>query len=525
MREIAHMNGHPAAEMQHINKSFRGIHALRDVSFELRAGEVHALVGENGAGKSTLMRILAGACQKDSGVIRIQGRPVEIRHPSLARKLGIGIINQEFALAPDLSVAENIFLGNLSDRKGWISRQRLYRKSEALIRRLGFDINPRSRVGDLSVAYQQVVEICKALFENLSVLILDEPTAVLSPRDADSLFVILRTLKQQGVAICYISHRLEEVFRIADRITVAKDGRIAGTVLPREVTPDAVIRLMIGRSLTSMYPVRNYPRGAEILQVRGVTCGGKVHNVSFTVRAGEVLGIAGLVGSGRTELVRAVFGADSKDSGQIFLQGRSVRMRSPRDAVRQRLGLLPEDRKEHGVLLDLSVRENLTLSNLKSVVNKVGFLQVRKEKRIAENLVKRLGIRVGSAEQLVSELSGGNQQKVALAKWFHADCRAIILDEPTRGVDVGARIEIYTLINELARKGLALIIVSSDLLEIIGMCDRVIVMSQGRVAGFLEKTELSEENIMALAMPSSAGLGRALDTHPEFAHKESSAAS
>jgi len=500
------MNAPPAAEMRNINKSFGGVHALRDVSFDLRAGEVHALVGENGAGKSTLMRILAGACQKDAGVIRIQGRPVEIRHPSVARKLGIGIINQEFALAPDLSVAENIFLGDLSDGKGWISRQRLCRKAEALIRSVGFDIDPRLQVRDLSVAHQQVVEICKALSENLSVLILDEPTAVLSSRDVESLFETLAVLKQKGVAICYISHRLEEVFRIADRITVAKDGRIVGSVSPRETTPDAVISLMIGRSLTSMYPVRDYSGGPEVLRVQGLTCAGKVRNASFRVRSGEVLGIAGLVGSGRTELVRAIFGADPKDSGEIFLQGRPVRMRCPRDAVRHGLGLLPEDRKEHGVLLGLSVRQNLTLSNLKSVANRIGFLEVRKEKRIAGNLIGRLGIKVGSPEQAVSELSGGNQQKVALARWFHADCRAVILDEPTRGVDVGARMEIYRLIDELARKGLALIVISSDLLEIIGMCDRVMVMSQGRVAGFLEKSELSEENIMRLAMAGASRL-------------------
>jgi len=491
---------HPIAEMININKSFGGIHALRDASLELRAGEVHALVGENGAGKSTLMRILAGACPKDSGVIRIQGETVEMRHPSVARKLGIGIINQEFALAPDLSVAENIFLGDLSGGKGFISRKSLCRKAEALIRSVGFDIDPRSSLGELSVAHQQVVEICKALSENLRVLILDEPTAVLSPRDVDSLFATLAVLRQKGVAICYISHRLEEVFRVADRITIAKDGRIAGSALPKETTPEKVITLMIGRSLTSMYPVRDFQGGPEILRVEGISCGGKVQQASFAVRAGEVLGIAGLVGSGRTELVRAIFGADSKDSGETFLQGRAASIRSPRDAVRQGLGLLAEDRKEHGVLLELSVRENLTLSNLRSVANRLGFLEIRKEKRIANDLIKRLAIRVGSPEQAVSELSGGNQQKVALARWFHADCRAVILDEPTRGVDVGARMEIYRLIDELARKGVAVVIVSSDLLEIIGMCDRVMVMSQGRVAGFLDKSELSEENIMRLAM-------------------------
>ena len=357
------------------------------------------------------------------------------------------------------------------------------------------------------MAHQQVVEICKALSESLSVLILDEPTAVLSSRDVDSLFETLTVLKQKGVAICYISHRLEEVFRIADRITVAKDGRIAGSVSPREATPDAVISLMIGRSLTSMYPVRDYSGGEEVLRVQGLTCGGKVRDASFSVRAGEVLGIAGLVGSGRTELVRAIFGADPKDVGRDLSAGPTSPDALPPRRGPSRVGLLPEDRKAHGVLLGLSVRENLTLSNLKSVANRIGFLEVRKEKRIAENLIRRLGIKVGSPEQAVSELSGGNQQKVALARWFHADCSAVILDEPTRGVDVGARIEIYRLIDELARKGLAVIIVSSDLLEIIGMCDRVMVMSQGRVAGFLEKSELSEENIMRLAITPSASQG------------------
>ena len=487
-------------QMAGITKSFGGVHALHDVSFDVRAGEIHALVGENGAGKSTLMKILSGAYQKDIGEILIDGRAVNISSPHMGRKLGIAIIYQDFALAPDLTVAENIYLDHLSGRKAFINWTELYRNAGALIESVGFDINPRSIVGDLSVAYQQVVEITKALSENAGILILDEPTAVLAPRETERLFDVLRTLKHQGVSMIYISHRLEEIFRIADLVTVIKDGVVTGTVKAAETTTDEIINMMIGRQLTDMFPARHASIGGEVFRVDNLSRGNKVKDVSFSVRAGEVLGIAGLVGSGRTETVRAIFAADPKDSGEIVLDGRRLKIKSPRHAVRSGIALVPEDRKEQGAVLSMSVRENVTMPSLRTVTAPLGFIRQRREKRITKNLIEKLAIKTGSTETVVTDLSGGNQQKVVLAKWLGADCRLLILDEPTRGVDVGAKVEIYNIINELAERGLAIIVVSSEMVEIIGICDRVVVMRDGRVRDILEKDQLSEENIMKLAI-------------------------
>jgi len=487
-------------QMTGISKSFGGVHALNDVSFEVRPGEIHALVGENGAGKSTLMKILSGAYQKDSGEIVIDGRPANISSPHVGRKLGIGIIYQDFALAPDLTVAENIFLDHLSRTGGLINWRELYRNAGELIRGLGFDINPRSLVADLTVAYQQVVEIAKALSENVGILILDEPTAVLAPRETARLFEVLRKLKQQDVSIIYISHRLEEVFEIADVITVIKDGAVTGTLDASEATTDEIINMMIGRQLTAMFPKRHGKVGDEIFRVESLNRGRKVKDVSFSVRAGEVLGIAGLVGSGRTETVRAIFGADAKDSGQVVLEHRPLRIGSPRAAVRSGIGLLPEDRKEQGAILSMSVRKNVTMPSLSRVTGVLGVVRQGREKRITQDLVDKLAIKTSSTETAVTDLSGGNQQKVVLAKWLGTECRLLILDEPTRGVDVGAKVEIYNIINELAESGLGIVVISSEMIELIGICDRVMVMREGRIRGILEKGQLSEENIMRLAI-------------------------
>lgn len=487
-------------EMDHITKSFGGVHALKNVSLKVNPGEIHALVGENGAGKSTLMKILSGAYQKDGGSIKIDGVPVNIISPYIGRKLGIGIIYQEFALAPDLTVAENIFLGRLSSGKGMINWSRLYKKAEELIRSVGFSMSPQTIVGELSVAYQQVVEIAKALSENVKILILDEPTAVLAPREVEHLFQVLAKLKQRDVSIIYISHRLDEVFKIADQITVIKDGAVMGTVLPDEVTSADVIGMMIGRKLTTMFPKRECDIGEQIFRVERLSRGRKVNDVSFTLKAGEVLGVAGLVGSGRTEVVRAIFGADPKETGEIWLGNRLLKIKSPRDAVKYGIGLVPENRKEHGVILSFSIRANVTMPNLKKLLNWLGNIRHATEKTIAKDLIQKLDIKTNGTETEVAALSGGNQQKVALAKWFNTDCKIIILDEPTRGVDVGAKVEIYHLINELARNGMGIIVISSEMMEIIGICDRVIVMNQGRVMGELCKEELTEENIMRLAI-------------------------
>jgi len=487
-------------EMLGITKSFGGVRALNDVSFRVRPGEIHALVGENGAGKSTLMKILSGAYQKDAGRILIDGEPVEITSPYRGRKLGLAIIYQEFALAPDLTVAENIYLDHLSSRKGLINWRQLNRNASELLQSLGFDINPRSIVADLSVAYQQVVEITKALSEKAKILILDEPTAVLAPREVEHLFAILRRLKEQDVSIIYISHRLEEVFRIADTITVIKDGSVTGTVNPAEVTTNDVINLMIGRRLTMMFPGRDVEIGREVFSVESLARGNKVRDVSFSVRAGEVLGIAGLVGAGRTETVRAIFAADRKDRGTIRLYGQALKINSPADAVKAGIGFVPEDRKEQGVVLSMSVRSNVTMPRLSSFTNRLGIIKQRLEKKTTGELIKKLAIKTRNTESPVASLSGGNQQKVVLAKWFGTECKVIILDEPTRGVDVGAKVEIYNLINEFAARGLAVIVISSEMIELIGICDRVIVLKEGAIQRILDKSELSEENIMRAAI-------------------------
>jgi ribose transport system ATP-binding protein len=428
------------------------------------------------------MKILSGAYQKDSGNIRIDGEEVNITNPHMGRKSGIAIIYQEFALAPDLTVAENIYLDHLGSRKGFINWSRLYRDASEVIKSVGFDINPRSKVGDLTVAYRQVVEITKALSEKAKILILDEPTAVLAPRETEQLFEVLKKLKQQDVSIIYISHRLDEIFRIADIVTVIKDGTVTGTVNPADVNTDDIISMMIGRKLTAMF------RGRE------------VRNVSFSVRAGEVLGVAGLVGAGRTETMRAIFGADPKDAGKITLDGQRLRINSPTDAVRAGIGLLPEDRKEQGTILAMSVRKNVTMPSLWSRFARFGFIKQAEEKKTTRDLIEKLTIKTNSTETDVTDLSGGNQQKVVLAKWLGTNCRVIILDEPTRGVDVGAKVEIYNLINELAAAGLAIIVISSEMMEVIGICDRALVMREGRIQGVLEKDELTEENIMTLAI-------------------------
>ncbi|HIJ70617.1 MAG TPA: sugar ABC transporter ATP-binding protein [Planctomycetes bacterium] len=487
-------------EMTGIGKSFGGVNALKDVSFRVRPGRIHALVGENGAGKSTLMKILSGAYSKDAGWIKIDGKEVSIPNPHTGRKLGIAIIYQEFALAPDLTVAENIYLDHLGSKKGFINRSRLYRDADELINSIGFEINPRSTVGDLTVAYQQVVEITKALSEKAKILILDEPTSVLAPRETERLFEVLRRLKQQDVSIIYISHRLDEIFRIADVITVIKDGVVTGSVGPAEVSTDDVISMMIGRKLAAMFPKRDCAIGDELFCVENLTKGKEVRNFSFSVRAGQVLGIAGLVGAGRTETMRAIFGADPKDTGTITLDGRPLKINSPTDAVKAGIGFVPEDRKEQGTILSMSVRKNVTMPSLSERFSGFGFIKQAAEKKNTKKLIEKLAIKTSSTETDVADLSGGNQQKVVLAKWLGTDCRVIILDEPTRGVDVGAKVEIYNLINELAADGLAIIVISSEMTEIIGICDRVLVMRAGCVQGVLEKDELTEENIMNLAI-------------------------
>jgi ribose transport system ATP-binding protein len=487
-------------EMTEISKSFGGVNALDNVTFRIAPGEIHALVGENGAGKSTLVKILSGAVRKDKGNIIIDGNSVEIKNPSIARKLGIGIIYQELTMVPDLTVAENVYLHHLSNQRGLMNWSNLFQKTDHLVKSIGFDIDPRRLVRDLSVAYQQVIEITKALSEDVKILILDEPTAVLAPKETSRLFEMLNKLKMKRVSIIYISHRLDEIFQIADKITVLKDGQKVDDIISSETSTDKLIQMMIGRRLSAMFPKRKMSIGKEIFSVKDIERGNSIKNISFSLRSGEVLGLTGLVGSGRTETLRAIFAADSKDKGLIKINHKTRKINSPKQAVQNGIALVPEDRKNQGVVLSMSVKDNLTLSMIDIVSNKIGIFKRNKEKSIVQKLLKDLRIKTASMDTSVEHLSGGNQQKIVLAKWFGKTCKVILLDEPTRGVDVGTKIEIYQLINDLADQGLGIILVSSELGEIIGMCDRVLVMKEGNIQGSLDKKDLSEENIIKMSI-------------------------
>ncbi len=472
---------------------------MKNVTFKVLPGEIHALAGENGAGKSTLVKILSGAHSKDNGQIFIDGTEAHIRNTHDSKKHGIGIIYQEFSIVPELSVAENIFLNQLGKnfRMRW---RELRKRAEELINSIGFSINPSLRAGDLSIAQQQIVEIAKALSEKVKVLILDEPSAVLGPREVQKLFDTLLKLRKDGVAIIYISHHLSEIFQIADRITVLKDGSTAGSMPASETDRESIIKMMLGRSLDTMYPTHNHVKGEEVLNVEDLSAGDKIHGISFSVKTGEITGIAGLVGSGRTETARAIFAADRIRSGRILLAGKELKQRSPRQSVRSGIGFIPEDRKQQGIIMALNIRENISLTNYKSISGIFGFINLRRERENAVGLIRKLSIKAENENQETASLSGGNQQKVALAKWLNRDCRVLIIDEPTRGIDVGAKVEIYNLIGELAEKGVAIIVVSSETQELIGICDRIIVMRKGKIRSILTKKEFSEEDILRLSI-------------------------
>ncbi len=491
-------------EMTGISKVFGGIRALDDVSFSVKAGEVHALVGENGAGKSTLMKILAGAHQATTGEIRIGGEPAVILSPHASRALGIGIIYQELALAPELTVAENIFLGELP---GLVNARALRARAAKLLDDLGFAIDPGATVATLPLAFQQAVEIAKAMSRQVRILILDEPTAVLAPPEVERLLAVVLELSRRGVSVVYISHRLDEIFRIANQITVLKDGRTVGTYPVAGMDEARLISLMVGREATQLFPKVKRTRGGELLRVEGLSASGLVKQVSFSLHRGEVLGIAGLVGSGRTEVARAIFGADRAEAGAISMDGRRVTIRSPRQGVASGIGLVPEDRKGQGLVLAMPIRQNVTLTCLQRFTNWLGVVRRQAERASVDDVAKRTTIRARNLDLPVSSLSGGNQQKVVLAKWLDAGCKVVILDEPTRGVDVGARSEIYQLIENLAANGLGVIVISSDMLEVIGASDRILVMSGGRISGELARDEFSEARIMQLALRSAAHVG------------------
>jgi rhamnose transport system ATP-binding protein len=491
----------PVLEASGIEKSFGGVRALRGVSLVLAAGEVHALVGENGAGKSTLIKIFTGAVTPDAGEIRMRGELLEQNSPAKARAFGIAAIYQQPALFPDLTVAENIALGkesgSLWSKVDWHAR---HTHARELLERIGANIPAATLAGDLSMPQQQLVEIAKALDTNAAVLILDEPTASLGDRDAENLFRIILELREKGVAIVYISHRFEELGRIADRVTVLRDGQSVETLDMAGTTKQNLIRLMVGRELDTVFPPSETAPGEVALEVRELSCRSLgVQSVSLTVRRGEIVGLAGLVGSGRTQFAEALFGLAPSDGGEVYLNGKKIHIRSAADAVALGIAYVPEDRRRHGVILGMPVAANTTLASLGSI-SKSGLLRFAEERQAALAFISRLGVKTPSAETLAGNLSGGNQQKVALARWLMTDPKILILDEPTQGIDVGAKSEIYRLIRQLAATGLAILMISSETEEILGMSDRVAVMAKGRIAGILAGASATPYNILELAL-------------------------
>jgi ribose transport system ATP-binding protein len=485
--------------MHQIRKTFPGVLALDGVDFALRRGEVHILLGENGAGKSTLMKILSGAYQKTAGRVTLDGAEVEIRNPAHAQGLGISTIYQEFNLVPHLSIGENIFLGREPVRLGLIDRRAVNRQAAEVLKGLGLQLDPRRPVKGLRVAEQQMVEVAKALSLDARVLIMDEPTAALAEHEIRDLFAAIRGLKEQGVSVVYISHRMEELFEIGDRVTVLRDGRSVGTFDVARTNKFELIRLMVNRDLTELFPKEHAERGAEVLSVEGLTTRGGLKDVSFSLHKGEVLGIAGLLGAGRTELARAIFGLDKLERGTVKIKGETRRIGSPRAAINAGLGFLTEDRKAQGLVLPLSVKENLCLPSVDKFTS-MGFVDAKRERRAAERYVKELRIRTPGLDQKVVYLSGGNQQKVVLSKWLCSEAEVFIFDEPTRGVDVGAKAEIYQLMNRLAASGVAIIMISSELPEILGMSDRILVMRAGTVACEFTAEEATQEKILECAL-------------------------
>ena len=493
------MAGHTIIELQGVTKRFPGVLALDRVDLAIARGEVHVLVGQNGAGKSTLVKLLCGNYAPDAGAMLLDGKPYAPGSALAAIRAGIRIVYQEINLLPYLSVAENIYFQHLPTRGGLVDFRKLEADAELLLREVGLDVSPRALVETLGIAQMQLVEIAKALSTQNKVLILDEPTAALTPPEISRLFGILARLKQRGVTVLYISHRLQEVFDIGDRITVLRNGRKVDTVAARDATIPQIVRMMVGREMGTEYPFdRDVVLGAECLRVEGLQPRGARHAVSFALRRGEVLGVAGLVGSGRTEAVRALFGADPRAGGRIFRDGREVGIRRPRDAVRAGICLLTEDRKAQGLILDLPCYANITITDLRRVA-RAAFLQPDAERAAARALVDELSIKTPSVDQLVGNLSGGNQQKVVIAKWLFRRAEVLVFDEPTRGIDVGARFEIYALLWRLAAAGKGILIVSSDIPELMGICHRIVVLSNGRVTGDLARAEFSEERILACA--------------------------
>jgi ribose transport system ATP-binding protein len=486
----------PVVRLRGVSKEFPGVLAVDGVDLDILAGEVHALAGENGAGKSTLMKILSQVERPNAGEVEISGEPVEFRGPGHAQRLGVAMVYQEFALAPHLSVAANLFLGREPASAGFINRRAEKEKATELLERVGLDVDPGRLVSSLTIAEQQRVEIAKALAIEAKIVIMDEPTATLAERETEGLFQVIRDLSSRGISILYISHHLDEIFRIADRVTVMRDGKVVETKPTSELDEEELVNLMVGREVGNLYPKPEAEVGEVLLQAEGITREGVLRNCSFEVRSGEILGFAGLVGAGRTELARAVFGADPIDSGRVELDGRELQIGSPQAAIDAGIGYLTEDRKGAGLALQLGVDQNITLAN---VPTKAGFLNLGAEQKTAQDRSEQLDIQTPTIKRNVQLLSGGNQQKVVVAKWLEARARVLFFDEPSRGIDVGAKAEMFGLIGELAKEGRGIVLISSYLPELLNMCDRVVVLRGGEVAGELDREEFSEERIVALA--------------------------
>ena len=486
-------------EMRGISKEFPGVKALDNVGFTVDAGEIRALVGENGAGKSTLMKILNGNYKKDAGEILIDGVPVDITNPQVADAHGITIIFQELNLVDELSITENIFAGRLGGKGGFVNWKKLHEKAKVLLERVGFDIAPTTLVGDLTVAGKQMVEIAKALNRDARIILMDEPSATLTKKELDALFQIIRELKEQGIAVIYISHRMEEIFEICESVTVMRDGQIIGTRKVAEVTSDELVEMMVGRELDSAYPSRNVEIGEEVLRVENLCRKDRRQEVSFSLHRGEVLGIAGLVGAGRTEIMRAVFGVDYINKMDVYVRGEKVKIRKPSHAKKHGIAFLTEDRKAEGLTLDFSVKANIVAANLKSV-NKGLLTNKKTENAIADEYIARTRIKTPHRDQKVGNLSGGNQQKVVVSKWLNSAPDILIMDEPTRGIDVGAKREIYEIINELVGQGKAVILISSELPEVLGMSDRVLVMKDDAIVAELTGDKINAVEVMRYAL-------------------------
>lgn len=486
--------------MNQIDKSFPGVHALDHVDFEVKSGEVHALMGENGAGKSTLMKVLTGIYKKDSGTIMYEGKEVEFLSPKEAQEAGVVIVHQELNMMGHLTVAQNIFIGREIMKGKLIDDAKMNQEAKRLFERLNIDINPRQKIDKLTVGKQQMCEIAKAISHNAKVIVFDEPTAALTETEIKELFTIIHDLREKGMGIVYISHRMDEINVITDRVTVMRDGGYVGTLITKDCTKDDIINMMVGRIIYEEPKQKsNVPKDAPlVLEVKNLNAGKMVKDVSFNLHKGEILGFSGLMGAGRTETARALFGADPKDSGEVYINGEKVEIKSPMDAIANGIGYLSEDRKRYGIIVDKTVTENSTMASLEKFTKGL-FINKNKEKNVAKNYVEQLKTKTPGVDQLVVNLSGGNQQKVVIAKWLVRDCDILIFDEPTRGIDVGAKSEIYQLMNELIEEGKSIIMISSEITEILRMCDRIIVMCEGKKTGEIDIAEASQEKIMHAA--------------------------